>query len=84
MTIWFILRGSRNLWKKIVFDKLIIFDVGSHQGKMTRLFRDLYNDARIYCFEPNVKIVKFLKKVDDNSSYLKIKNFISGKKKKVI
>ena len=49
---------------------------------MTRLFRDLYNDARIYCFEPNVKIVKFLKKVDDNSSYLKIKNFISGKKKK--
>lgn len=111
------IRRIKNFMKKnVTLSKPIIFDVGSHKGKMTRLFRNLYKNAKIYCFEPNIEIVKSLKKInkntiiynlalgnknekkkinlssidltnslakiDNNSFYLKIKNFILGKQKK--
>lgn len=94
----------------------IIFDVGSHKGKLAGLMNDLYKNSLVYCFEPNELLNKNLKKngkniyvynyaigekteekniiihkidltntlsqINENSFYLKIKNFISGKSNK--
>ena len=38
--------------------KPIIFDVGSHEGKITSLLNDLYKNSKIYCFEPNRKLIE--------------------------
>lgn len=45
------------LKKNVLFKKSIIFDVGCHKGKITKIFFDLYNQSKIYCFEqkPNSK-----------------------------
>ena len=52
----------------IFLSKPIIFDVGSHQGKMTNLFKSVYNDAKIYCFEPNKSFNSSIKKIGKNIS----------------
>ena len=60
------IRRIKNFMKQnVTLSKPIIFDVGSHKGKMTRLFRNLYKNAKIYCFEPNIEIVKSLKKITE-------------------
>ena len=103
------------LRNNILFKKPIIFDVGSHKGKMAKLFKSIYTNASIYCFEPNKKLQKYYKnnrknisffnyavgnkteykniylsqldltstfsKINEQSLYLKIKNFIIGKSK---
>ena len=38
--------------------KPIIFDVGSHEGKITSLLNNLYKNSKIYCFEPNRKLIE--------------------------
>ena len=104
------------LSEKVELNDPIIFDVGSHQGKLAKLMYDLYENSIIYCFEPNKSMNKYLKKIgnnikvyncalgeknekkkilinkidltntlssiNENSLYLKIKNFILAKSKK--
>ena len=104
------------LSKKVELNDPIIFDVGSHKGKLAKLMYDLYKNAVIYCFEPNksmnddlkkignnikvyncalgeknekkqilinkIDLTNTLSKINENSLYLKIKNFILAKSKK--
>ena len=104
------------LSKKVELNDPIIFDVGSHKGKLAKLMYDLYKNAVIYCFEPNksmnddlkkignnikvyncalgekneekqisinkIDLTNTLSKINENSLYLKIKNFILTKSKK--
>ena len=104
------------LSKKVELNDPIIFDVGSHKGKLAKLMYDLYKNAAIYCFEPNksmnddlkkignnikvyncalgekneekqilinkIDLTNTLSKINENSLYLKIKNFILAKSKK--
>ena len=101
------------LSKNVILEDPIIFDVGSHKGKLVSLMNNLYKNALVYCFEPYELFNKDLKKngknifvhnyavgekteekniithkidltntlsqINENSFYLKIKNFISGK-----
>ena len=101
---------------KINFNKPVIFDVGSHKGKLANFFLNIYKDAKVYCFEPNKKTLNILKNIknkkiipynfavgrkngqklinftdldltssmielNEQSYYLKIKNFILKKSK---
>ena len=104
------------LSKKVKLNDPIIFDVGSHKGKLAKLMYNLYENAVIYCFEPNksmnddlkkignnikvyncalgekneekqisinkIDLTNTLSKINENSLYLKIKNFILAKSKK--
>ena len=63
--------------KNIFLNKPTIFDVGSHQGKMTSLFKSIYNDSKIFCFDPNKDFNLKVKKIDKN---IKIYNFAFGNK----
>ena len=49
------------LSKNISLHDPIIFDVGSHKGKLAGLMNDLYNNALVYCFEPNEQLHKNIK-----------------------
>ena len=49
------------LKKNVYLKKPLIFDIGCHQGKLTRLFFDVYKNAKIYCFEPNKLLINKIK-----------------------
>lgn len=73
-------RIEKFFFSHVPLKKPIIFDVGSHKGKMTHLFLKIYKDANFYCFEPN-KI--FNKKIRKISKRIKLFNYALGKKKEV-
>ena len=66
------------LSKNVLLKKPIIFDVGSHKGKIAKLLNYLYKNASIYCFEPNRTMNKSLKKIGKN---ITICNYAVGDKK---
>ena len=57
------------LRKKIFLSKPIIFDVGSHKGKIAKLFRDIYSEGTIHCFDPNSAFREDLKKLGKMLKY---------------
>lgn len=61
----------------IFFEKPVIVDIGAHQGKISRIFNNIYKKSKIYCIEPNKKQNKHLKKVGKN---IRIFNCAIGKK----
>ena len=65
------------LSKKVELNDPIIFDVGSHKGKLAKLMYDLYKNAVIYCFEPNKSMNDDLKKIGNN---IKVYNCALGEK----
>ena len=111
-------RIKRFLSSHIFLKNPIIFDVGSHRGKLVKLMNDVYESSSLYCFEPNksmnfslkkigknVKVFNYavgekngeqkiliskidlthtLSKINENSLYLKIKNFIIRKSKEKV
>ena len=50
------LKNQKFLDNNIFLSKPIIFDVGSHQGKMTNLFKSVYNDAKYFLNQTNLSI----------------------------
>ena len=65
------------LSEKVFLKKPIIFDIGSHEGKLVKLMNALYENAIIYCFEPNKSMNSSLKKIGNN---IKIFNYALAKK----
>ena len=65
------------LSEKVELNDPIIFDVGSHQGKLAKLMYGLYKNSIIYCFEPNKSMNKYLKKIGNN---IKVYNCALGEK----
>ncbi len=65
------------LSKNVSLQYPIIFDVGSHQGKLASLMNDLYNNALIHCFEPNEQLNKNLKSIGKN---INVYNYAIGDK----
>jgi len=63
------------LSRKVFLKEPIIFDVGSHEGKLVKLMNNLYENATIYCFEPNKSMNGKLKKVGKN---VKVYNYALG------
>lgn len=50
--------------KELLNDKVqIIFDLGANQGGITKEYKKIFQDARIYCFEP---FPEMFKKLSDN------------------
>ena len=70
-------RIRRFLSRKVFLKEPIIFDVGSHEGKVVKLMNNQYKNAKIYCFEPNKLMNSTLKKVGKN---IKVFNYALGKK----
>ena len=66
------------LSRKVILNDPIIFDVGSHKGKLSKLMQDIYENAIIYCFEPNKSMNDALKKIGNN---IKVYNYALGEKK---
>ena len=65
------LRNIKNYLKKnVIIKKPIIFDVGSHKGKLTKLFKNLYNDSTIYCFDPNKSFQKDIKNLGKKLKFI--------------
>ena len=65
------------LSKNVVLNKPIIFDVGSHKGKLASLMNDLYKNSLVYCFEPNELLNNNLKKNGEN---IYVYNYAVGEK----
>ena len=65
------------LSRKVILNDPIIFDVGSHEGKLVKLMNNLYENATIYCFEPNKSMNDDLKKIGNN---IKVYNYALGEK----
>ena len=69
-------RIKNYLRENIFFKKPIIFDIGAHKGKMTKIFFQIYQNSKIYCFEANKLLIKDLNNI--NESNLVIKNLAVG------
>ena len=65
------------LSRNIILKDPIIFDIGSHKGKIVRLMNNLYVNSLIYCFEPNKFMNPILKKIGKN---IKVYNYAIGNK----
>lgn len=70
-------RIKKFLMNNIFFKNPVIFDIGSHQGKIATLMNHIYKNAKIYCFEPNKFMNKNLKKIGKN---IRICNYAIGDK----
>ncbi len=65
------------LSRKVLLKDPIIFDIGSHKGKIVKLINNIYKNAIIYCFEPNISMNNNLKKIGRN---IKVYNYALGEK----
>lgn len=65
------------LSRNVILSKPIIFDIGSHKGKIVNLMKNLYVNSVIYCFEPNKLMNPNLKKIGKN---IKVYNYAVGDK----
>lgn len=65
------------LSKNVILNDPVIFDIGSHKGKIVKLMDDLYDNSLIYCFEPNKLMNPILKKIGKN---IKVFNYAIGDK----
>ena len=65
------------LSRKVLLKDPIIFDIGSHKGKIVKLINNIYKNAIIYCFEPNRSMNNNLKKIGRN---IKVYNYALGEK----
>jgi len=74
-------RIKKFLKTNIFFKKPIIFDIGAHKGKVTKLFFDLYKNAKVYSFEPNKLLVKIIKQ-NNLKKNLVLCNLALGEKEK--
>ena len=63
-------RIKKYLKFNIFFKKPIIFDIGCHEGKMIKLFFEVYNNAKIHCFEPNKHVLKKLVKLRKKNLFI--------------
>ena len=79
---------QRNILRSIKKEKLIIntfIDIGAHKGTYTDLFIDNYDIKKIYMFEPQLSIFKYIKKKYKNVKIIKIFNYgISNRNEKKI
>ena len=77
---------QRNILRSIKKEKLIIntfIDIGAHKGTYTDLFIDNYDIKKIYMFEPQLSIFKYIKKKYKNVKIIKIFNYgISNRNEK--
>ena len=67
-----------------IFDKkqdLVIFDIGAHIGESSKKYNQLFDNAKIYSFEPSPESYKVLKNL--NIKNLKIYNFGFSNKKSI-
>jgi FkbM family methyltransferase len=65
------------LTKNVFLKDPIIFDIGSHKGKVVNLMNNLYKNALVYCFEPNELLNTNLKKIGEN---INVYNYAIGEK----
>ena len=63
-------RIKKYLKFNIFLKKPIIFDIGSHEGKMVKLFFEVYKNAKIHCFEPNKLLIKKLIKLKKKNLFI--------------
>jgi len=64
--------------KKILNQFITVLDIGAHKGETIELFYRAFNINKIYSFEPNVNLFKFLKSIKEYRSNKKIKIFNLG------
>jgi FkbM family methyltransferase len=65
------------LTKNVFLKDPIIFDIGSHKGKVVSLMNNIYKNALVYCFEPNELLNTNLKKIGEN---INVYNYAIGEK----
>ena len=70
-------RIKRFLSRHIFLKDPIIFDIGSHRGKLVKLMNGLYENSSFYCFEPNKSMNASLQKIGKN---VKVFNYAVGQK----
>ena len=64
--------------EKILNQFITVLDIGAHKGETIELFYRAFNINKIYSFEPNVNLFKFLKSIKEYRSNKKIKIFNLG------
>ena len=64
--------------KKILNQFITVLDIGAHKGETIELFHGAFNINKIYSFEPNVNLFKFLKSIKKYNTSNKIEIFNLG------
>ena len=64
--------------KKIANQYITVLDIGAHKGETIELFYRAFNINKIYSFEPNINLFKFLKSIKKYSNNNKIEIFNLG------
>lgn len=64
--------------KKILNQFITVIDIGAHKGETIELFNGAFNINKIYSFEPNVNLFKFLKSIKKYNTNNKIEIFNLG------
>ena len=73
-------RSISNYSKNLDFD--IMIDIGAHEGEFLSSFLKIKKIKKYYCFEPQIKIFKRLKKRYKDNNKIKFFNFPLGDKPK--
>ena len=73
-------RSISNYSKNLDFD--IMIDIGAHEGEFLSSFLKIKKIKKYYCFEPQIKIFKRLKKKYKDNNKIKFFNFPLGDKPK--
>jgi len=58
--------------KKIANQFITVLDIGAHKGETIELFYKGFNINKIYSFEPNLDLYKFLKSINKYNNNNKI------------
>lgn len=53
----------------------IIFDVGTHKGETAKIFKELFRDCKIHCFEPNLFAFRELTSTFLNDPSVSLNNY---------
>ncbi len=62
--------AQRELLKQVKVN--IIFDIGAHIGNITAIYKKVFPDSTIYCFEPSPSTFKILQKRFKNDTSVKV------------
>jgi len=74
-----------NFFKQYLSNRLTIFDVGAHKGESVFYYKSLFNDSKIFSFEPDKNIFTELEKFISFQKYNDVKcfNYALGSKNQI-
>src|SRR5579872_3483783 len=72
------IRNYKTLFSHVAPEKMVIFDIGGHEGEFITLFRKLFPNSQIHCFEPDSSNFSCIQKKYGDTPGIYLNNFGIG------